>query len=283
MLDGKPLRFAMWQGASVVDAAAFYDDLAPRYDALFADWWEGAAWHGTVVSRLLEWEGVRAPAAVLDCACGIGTQALLLAQSGYQVTGTDISEGAIARGRSEAASRHIPVELHVADFRRLREVVTGPFDAVIACDNALPHLLTDEDLTSAVSQIWACLRPGGTFMASIRDYDELAELRPVGVPIALHGEVGRRHGAGQSWVWTGDGDFVDITLFTLFEGPDGWRTEGTETRYRALRRERLTQVLCDEGFTAVRWLGVNESGYFQPVVIATALGVAGSSDSGVAY
>src|SRR5260370_2424973 len=39
----------------------------------------------------------------------------------------------------------------VADVRTLPEQVGGVFDAAIACDNALPHLLADDDLLRGVS------------------------------------------------------------------------------------------------------------------------------------
>src|ERR1700736_5531060 len=42
---------------------------------------------------------------VLDCACGIGTQALGLARAGYNVEGTDLSRAEIERAKAEAFSR----------------------------------------------------------------------------------------------------------------------------------------------------------------------------------
>lgn len=254
----------------MVDPAEFYDALAEQYDVLFGDWWDAASWHGAAVQRLLESYGVRPPARVLDCTCGIGTQALPLARSGYLVTGTDISSEAVARARREAVARDIEVMLQVVDVRRVREQVDGLFDAVISCDNALPHLLDDHDLAAALGNLRACLAEGGLLVASIRDYDDLAARRPHGVPITLHGPGGARHGAGQAWAWTDDGEFVDITLFTLSETADGWRSEAHETRYRALRREVLTTSLQRQGFSSVRWLMPSESGYFQPVVVARA-------------
>jgi hypothetical protein len=70
----------------------FYDDLAPEYDVLFADWWAAAQWHGEVISRVLPDRDVRPPATILDCTCGVGTQTLPLAALGYRMTGTDLSQ-----------------------------------------------------------------------------------------------------------------------------------------------------------------------------------------------
>jgi SAM-dependent methyltransferase len=256
----------------VGDPRDFYDGLAAGYDALFEDWWTAAQWHGGVVAALLTDRGVRPPASVLDCTCGIGTQALPLAALGYRVAGTDVSPRAVDRARSEARSRGIPVRLAAADVRGVDAALAERFDAVISFDNALPHLLTDADLRSALASIRRCLRDGGVLLASTRDYDSLSTLRPTGTPVAVHGPAGRRRGSGQAWSWSPDGEHVDITLFVLDErdGTDGWRVSAHETRYRALRRDALTSALETTGFGSVEWLTPTAAGYYQPVVIAWA-------------
>ncbi len=249
----------------------FYNDLASDYDVLFADWWTAAQWHGEVISRVLADRDVRPPATILDCTCGVGTQTLPLAALGYRMTGTDLSQRAVERAGREAATRGIPVLLRRGDVREVRTAVTGNFDAVISCDNSLPHLLADLDLERAVESIRACLRDDGIFVASIRDYDSLRQTRPPGVPIALHGERRSRHGAGQSWTWSADGEHVDITLFTFREQAAGaWSVSAYETRYRALRRDHLSRVLTDHGFASAEWLLPEQSGYYQPLVVAVA-------------
>jgi glycine/sarcosine N-methyltransferase len=250
--------------------ADFYDSLAARYHLLFDDWWAAARWHGDVVARLLGSRGVPT-GRLLDCTCGVGTQALPLATAGYRVTGTDVSRAAVERAGAEAADRGIELDLAVADVRRVDEAVEGPFDAVISCDNALPHLLTDEDLGQALHSIRRCLRPSGVLLVSIRDYDALRSSRPPGVPVTVHGEPGSRHASGQSWAWSADGELVDIELFTLVEGsPEVWEGHSDVTRYRALLRDRLESLTVAAGFVAVRWLMPEESGYYQPVMTATA-------------
>ncbi|MGB8650412.1 MAG: class I SAM-dependent methyltransferase [Mycobacteriales bacterium] len=254
----------------MVDAQEFYDGLAQDYDVLFEDWWKAAEWHGSVVAEVLASRGVSPPARILDCTCGIGTQALPLASCGYAVTGTDISSRAVARARAEASARGLDVPLSTADVRDVRASVAGVFDAAISCDNALPHLLTDADLGAALRSVRACLREGGLLLASLRDYDSLVTERPAGVPITLYGVAGRRRGAGQSWRWSRGADVVDITLFTLAEADDGWQVSAHETRYRALQRATLTAALLAGGFTDVEWVMPGESGYYQPIVLATA-------------
>jgi 2-polyprenyl-3-methyl-5-hydroxy-6-metoxy-1,4-benzoquinol methylase len=260
------------QRGAMVQPEDFYDDLASEYHLLFSDWWSAALDHAQVISRLLVEHGVAVEGSqLLDCTCGIGTQALPLAALGYDVTATDISARSVERARAEAERRNLRLRFAVADVRRVDEAIAGPFDAAISCDNALPHLLTDADLHRAIRGIRFCLRDGAVFIASIRDYDTLAESRPTGIPISLHGTPGARHGTGQAWAWSADGNEVNITLFIFVESPDhSWRTSARETTYRALRRETLTAALRSNGFVAVKWLMPHQSGYYQPVVIAVA-------------
>ncbi len=170
----------------------FYDALASEYHLLFDDWWSAALEHGRVIADVLAQRGTLA-GRLLDCTCGIGTQALPLSSLGYAVTATDVSSAAIDRARAEAAGRGIDVDFTVCDIRDVRDHVEGSFDVAISCDNALPHLLTDEHLEAALRSVRACLRPAGLLLVSLRDYDALRRSRPDGVPIAIHGEAGSRH------------------------------------------------------------------------------------------
>lgn len=247
----------------------FYDALAPEYHRLFAHWWSAAQWHGRVIADILGERGM-AGGRLLDCTCGIGTQALPLATHGYRVTATDVSSVAVQRARVEAAARGIGVDFMTCDVRDIRDHVEGTFDVVISCDNSLPHLLTDEHLHSALTSIRLCLRPAGVLLASLRDYDALRLTRPDGVPIAVHGKPLSRYGSGQVWRWSADAEFVDIELFTLAEEAAGsWRGSSNAIRYRALLRAKLEHLLTSAGFNAVEWIMPDADGYYQPIVLAT--------------
>ena len=248
--------------------AAFYDGLAGDYDAIYDDWWAGAQWHAGIVDAVLQSAGIGRDAALLDCACGIGTQALGLAHLGYHVTGTDISANAIARAEQEATDRALDVTLAVADMRSVHEVAPGPFDAVICCDNALPHLLTDEDLDAALQSIRRTLRAGGVFLASVRDYDQLRADRPTGIPSVVRDRPEGREIYGQAWEWLDGGEQIRIHLFFLRERAGAWTSDVHTTAYRPVTRDGLHAAFARAGFVDVAWLAPAESGYYQPMVTA---------------
>ncbi len=134
----------------------FYDELADEYHLISTDWRESVLRQASLLDNLIRAE-TRARD-VLDCACGIGTQAIGLALRGYTVHATDLSPLAIKRAKREAASFGVSIKFGVADFRSLHADVAGEYDVVIACDNALPHLLGDEDLRFAAGE-YTRLRP----------------------------------------------------------------------------------------------------------------------------
>ena len=60
----------------------FYDHLASQYDKLFLDWQSTTKEQALILRKLFEAYGFDDTARILDCACGIGTQAIGLASLG---------------------------------------------------------------------------------------------------------------------------------------------------------------------------------------------------------
>jgi glycine/sarcosine N-methyltransferase len=252
----------------------FYDELAGNYHLMFEDWEASMARQAAALGAIFDREcGPARPLRVLDCACGIGTQALGLAKLGFSVTGSDLSPSAIERARAEAAERGLQLSLYVADLRQLGEVPEAGFDAVICMDNALPHLSSDEHLAEAAAQVRAKLRRGGVFVASIRDYDRLIEERPVVQGPGFLNDGGRRRIVFQLWDWADERRYT-FHLYITRESAAGWQTHHGASVYRAVLRDELTRILGGAGFLRVRWLLPSESGFFQPLVVA----VAGNED-----
>lgn len=252
--------------ASVAD---FYDHLAGDYHLLFADWDRAVQRQGEILDRLLAAGIGPAPQRVLDCSCGIGTQAIGLAQRGHIVHATDLSRAAVDRARREAARLGVPLTTGVADLRDLTQV-PGTFDAVVTCDNALPHLLTDDDLRHAAREMLGKLRAGGLLVASIRDYDRfLAERPQAETPRVFDGPDGRRI-VFQVWDWQADAPVYTLSHFIVTDVEGAWRTTHAATTYRALQRHELGAILAEVGFREIAWLMPEESGYYQPIVTARA-------------
>src|SRR6266851_9983803 len=178
---------AYWIGMSTRD---FYDQLASDYHLVHQDWEAVIERQADALDRLIRSACPQAKE-ILDCSCGIGTQAIGLARRGYRVHGTDISERSLDRARKEAERLGATVSFGVCDFRALRSV-DGLFDVVISCDNSIPHTLTDDDLYSVFAAMYAKLRRGGLIVISVRDYDKaMIERPPTALPV-IHAGRPRR-------------------------------------------------------------------------------------------
>ena len=253
---------------SMADPIQPYDELAAHYDQIFEDWETSIARQATVLASILDREcGDRRPIRVLDCACGIGTQSLGLAMKGFDVTGCDISVGAVQRARSEASKRELSVPFSVANMVQLSEIPKSSFDAVICIDNSLPHLQTDEDLLQAAQQAYGKLRPGGSFIGSIRDYNRLIVERPTTQGPSFYSDNSGRRIVFQIWDWLDERRYR-FHLYITRKTESAWQTFHFTSMYRALLRSELQRILEEAGFINIRWLSPSDSGFYQPIFIA---------------
>ena len=252
----------------MADTAQPYDELAAHYDQIFENWEESIARQATVLGGILHNEcGERLPIRVLDCACGIGTQSLGLAMSGFDVEGCDISSGAIQRARLEALNRGLRVPFSVGNMLQLSAIPQSRFDAVICIDNSLPHLENDQQLLQAAQQAYGKLRPGGSFIGSIRDYDRLVVERPTTQGPSFYSDGGSRRIIFQIWDWLDERRYR-FHLYITRNTESAWQTFHFTSTYRAVLRSELQRILEGAGFVNIRWLSPLDSGFYQPIFVA---------------
>ncbi len=70
------------------------------------------------------------PGRAIDLGCGVGLEAIYLAEKGFLVTGVDFSPTAIGRSRRNARRAGVEIELLQEDLTDLREV-TGTYDFLL--------------------------------------------------------------------------------------------------------------------------------------------------------
>ena len=248
----------------------FYDQLSSDYHLIFKDWDNSVRWHSNTLDRIIQ-KYKNAPQqnlTLLDCSCGIGTQAIGLALLGYNVHATDLSPKAVERAGTEAKRMGANMTFGEADFRMLKQQISGEFDVVISCDNSLPHLLTQQDLITATENIYAKLKSGGLFLASIRDYDKLVVAKPKVLEPTVYDDVAGRRVVFQVWDWTEDSNFYTVSHFITQQENEVWNTTHRVTKYRAVQRRDIDTALLQAGFVDVTWHMPEETGYYQPIVTA---------------
>lgn len=244
----------------MTDIAALYDEWADDYDAAHADWRGWVHEHGALLAAALADRGVHPPATVLDCTCGIGTQAIGLALRGYTVTGTDISAGEIERASSEAVAFGVDVSFSTADLldpSRMdpQTIAASPtFDAVLSA-NSLTHFGDRTTLDLAVAVMAAATRTGGVVMVTNRDYDAWSIERPSSTAPQRSVRDGVQRVSMQLWDWDDAGETyaMEDVLLTRAVGATEWRTRSRTTRLRAWRRADIEAAATAAGLDEFRW------------------------------
>jgi len=243
----------------------FYDNLASQYDKLFLDWRATTREQAELLSKIFRNNGFDTSSRILDCACGIGTQAIGLASLGYNVTASDISKAELAEAGKRASDAAVGIRFENADFCALSDTFSEQFDIIIAMDNALPHMLSLSALEEAVRSIVGQLESGGLFVASIRDYDALLADKPPYSPPYIHDTDKGRRVSFQTWDW--HGDCYRLVQY-IIEDEDSLRINRFECEYRATRRDELSSLLLSCGCREAAWIFPDESGFYQPIVAA---------------
>ncbi len=137
-----PLGFPNWEELYKQDTI---DKLPWYWPALDADLAAALDRHGVLAGR------------VLDQGTGPGTQAIALAERGFEVTATDVSPAALAYAAREARRRGALVSFVHDDV--LASQLAGPFDAIF--DRGCFHVLSPADRAGYAETVHRLLSPRG--------------------------------------------------------------------------------------------------------------------------
>lgn len=94
---------------------------------------------------------------VLDIGCGLGDNAIYLAQQGFNVTGLDFAPSAIEQAKGRAAAAGVTIDFQVADATEL-DGWESRFDTVI--DSGVYHCFDNEGNAKYASALHRTTRPG---------------------------------------------------------------------------------------------------------------------------
>jgi ubiquinone/menaquinone biosynthesis C-methylase UbiE len=189
------------------------------------------------IARLIELLALPVGARVLDCPCGQGRHAHLLAESGFVVDGVDYSRAllTIAKKRGEGPG----LRYTRADMRALPTHWSGRFDAVINLFTSFGFFAQPADDERVIREFARVLRPGGVLVWHGASRD--------GVSARF---------LSRDWWRTGDGTLVAqqrsfdplagvLTVDSDRRGPSG--AEHRSHRIRLYTATRLAELCRDAG------------------------------------
>jgi SAM-dependent methyltransferase len=230
----------------VVSTLGFPDDTVGRLGRF------GATSPGSQALLDAAVKALGAGAPVLDCARGIGADAMALARAGLVVTASDGSQAMVAEARRRAEQYGTAMTVTQSQWQDLPNRVPGPFDLVLCLGNSLVHAETRANRVAALEGMRKVLSPAGTLIVDSRNWELLYSSRPRVVPAR---QVIERRGLRcySLYIWTIPDDFESpctAEIVLLFEDGQG------RTSYRRhvisfvpFHRDDLAEDIRAAGFT----------------------------------
>jgi ubiquinone/menaquinone biosynthesis C-methylase UbiE len=224
-----------------------YDALAASYDGLMVDvsYQKRVDW----LVKLFGKSRIDVHT-VLDLGCGTGTIACLLAERGYEVTATDLSEEMLTQAiqKAESLTGQPPLFL-CQSMPRLR--LLEPVDTVISTIDAINYLTRKADVQETFKRVYRWLKPGGQFIFDVNTPYKLQR---------MDGQMYTDETEESYCVWRtfySEKQKVctyQVDLFRLTE--EGlWERDYEEHRERAWSEAELRQFLEEAGFDSVTVTG----------------------------
>ncbi len=154
-------------------AAGFYDRLAPDYDAM-TDFERRFVIESPFFRLLVGRYDIRT---AVDAGCGTGFHALLLAGLGVHMTAVDISSEMLSLAAKHARERQLRIRTLHSTFEALPASCPEPTDAVFCLGNTMAHADSTERRRSWIRAFRETIRPGGTLIIQILNYDRILARR----------------------------------------------------------------------------------------------------------
>lgn len=249
----------------IYDTNDYYNYFADMYHIILPDWESDIQTEGKIIKKLLERYSETPVTSVLDCMCGIGIQTMSLALEGFQVYGSDISHGEIAFAKKESIRRGLDIEYQVADCKKLKETFLQKFDAIIAMDNAMPHLLSEENFTVALKSIYDQLNDNGVFLASFRNYDEILKMKPtMAYPPRRKYTSSAVYTILKMWNW--EEDICTSEQYVIEDTQNDHHIYYQTYKQWAVTKETIFAICNKTSFQKKYWLLESDTDYYQPIL-----------------
>ncbi len=234
-----------------------YQSLSRDYDR-FVNWKNRLAFEMPFITQQIAalQRSNTTPLRILDAACGTGMHAISLAGLGHTVSGADLVPQMVRVSRRNARDAGQKVDFRTASFGQLAQTFPNAgFDLLLCLGNSLPHLLSPEELSTALRDFAACLRPGGMMLLQNRNFDAVMAKKERWMDPQTHRE-GEREWLFQRWYDFELSGLIRFNILTLARESDSdWKPHLTSTLLRPLLKEELTAKAASAGFTNIRCFG----------------------------
>lgn len=105
--------------------------------------------------------GLVKPCRALELGCGTGTNALFLAQAGFEVTAVDLSEEALRQAKAKTEKAHVAINFIQSDITALANL-GEPFPFVF--DRGTYHIVRSLNLAGMQKMLASMIAPDGLYL-----------------------------------------------------------------------------------------------------------------------
>ena len=184
----------------------------------------------------------------LDCACGTGWHLAMFHDMGLTSFGSDISPDMLTMAKKHLEGKYILLKQE--DFRTLENSWQDTFDMVACLTTSLPHMLTDEDVTRALTSMYNRLNDGGILVITNGISDRMLDHKPKFIPA--------REDAHEAFYFVAEypseREFVFNILYVK-KGETSMEHKFTSVTYNAMRKSTLARCFSQTGFKDIKYYG----------------------------
>ena len=142
----------------------YYEAYDLRYKRIHED---GQLWFKNAPTpELLDWitvQNVPLEDAILEVGCGEGRDAIYLANNGYKVAGTDVSEEAINICKTKSDENQLKIEWFKEDFIEIEDIDLPSYNWIYSI-GTLHMLVDDEDRRQFLANLYTRLNKNGRLL-----------------------------------------------------------------------------------------------------------------------
>lgn len=186
--------------------------------------------------------------AILDIACGVGSDVLELNKRGHHARGLDLEANMIGRAKELSESQNIQAEFLTGSMLELEEIYGERKFATILCTgNSLVHLPTKEQIRDFIQQAYGQLEEKGALIMQIINFDRILDDKVKALP-TIHNEDDQIE-------FIRDYEHVGDRIMFRTRLTARGKEYTNEIVLLPLRQQELEEMLVEAGFSSREYYG----------------------------